>query len=484
MKKELVTKLSRLSPVWVASVLLLLLLLLTDLLLVVLGHKPVGSLLLLLSICLVLTIILGVLLLWQYRDSSNRRRMETALRHITAEFRAIFNSIPDAVIYLDSKREVVMVNPAFTKLFDYPPEEIMGKQAAQLYVNSGDFNSPPSATPSVREAREISFRRKSGAVFLGETVTTAVPATGGDPFGHIIIVRDITERKKAEAALSEAQMKLEKWVQERTEDLLTANEEIKRFAYVVSHDLRAPLVNVKGFAGELRHSLEIMQNVLEPLIAKADESTRNIISELLSTDIPESLHFIDSSASRMGNLIDAVLKLSRLGRRELHFERINMRVLIRKVLESLAHRIESNQIEVVVGVLPRVVGDATSLEMILANILENAVKYLDDSRPGKIEISGTRSGKETVFHIRDNGCGISEEEMPKVFEPFSRAGNQNIPGEGMGLAYVQTLIRRHGGRIWCESQPGLGTTFSFSIPNRTLTNQKHKSPSEVSQARS
>jgi signal transduction histidine kinase len=131
----------------------------------------------------------------------------------------------------------------------------------------------------------------------------------------------------------------------------------------------------------------------------------------------------------------------------------------------LAHQIEQHQTILIVDSLPEVVADRMCMNQIIGNILANAVAYLDPERPGKIEISGQRDFQETLFKVRDNGRGIAAEDMPKVFEPFRRAGQQDVLGEGMGLAYVQTLVRRHGGQIWCESEKGVGTTFSFTIAN-------------------
>jgi len=139
--------------------------------------------------------------------------------------------------------------------------------------------------------------------------------------------------------------------------------------------------------------------------------------------------------------------------------------LVQASLESLAHQIEERQVEVTVGPLPEVVADRTSMEQIMGNLLGNAVKYLEPDRPGEIEITAERGPNETTFHTRDNGRGIAAEDMDKVFAPFRRVGRQDVPGEGMGLPYVQALVRRHGGRIWCESELGVGTTFSFTISN-------------------
>jgi PAS domain S-box-containing protein len=366
-----------------------------------------------------------------------------------------------------------MVNPAFTVLFGYQPEEVMGKQAEVFFSSHHDLN-PQNGSPANavnmerRKPCEIACRRKNGEEFIGETVATPVNDDREQLFGIFSIIRDVTRRKAAEKALSEARSKLEIRVNERTEELLRANEEIKRFAYIVSHDLRAPLVNIKGFAAELREAFGRLNFKIGDLLNGLPGESREEISDIIREEIPEALHFIDSSATRMGSLIDAVLKLSRLGRRELHFERVNARVIIQKILDSLAHQIEQKGVNLQIGALPRVVADKTSLEQIFGNILVNAVNYLDPARPGEIEISGESHPTETIYHIRDNGQGIAEDHLEKIFEPFSRFGNRDVPGEGMGLAYVQKLVRRHGGRIWCQSQPGVGTTISFSLSNKPV----------------
>jgi signal transduction histidine kinase len=167
----------------------------------------------------------------------------------------------------------------------------------------------------------------------------------------------------------------------------------------------------------------------------------------------------------MDHFITALLKLSRLGRRELKLELLDVNGIVQTCLQNLAHQIAESQTEVSVGELPAIVADQTSIEQIVGNILSNAIKYLRPDRPGKVEITATRGEDETLFQIQDNGRGIAARDMDKVFAPFRRAGNEDVPGEGMGLAYVQALVRRHRGRIWCESEPGAGTRMSFTIPH-------------------
>jgi signal transduction histidine kinase len=177
------------------------------------------------------------------------------------------------------------------------------------------------------------------------------------------------------------------------------------------------------------------------------------------------MKFIGSSVSRMDALISAILVLSRLGHRELKPEPLDMTEVSKSILSSLAHQIEQRKTVVTIGELPPLTADKLAMEQIMGNLLDNALKYLDPVREGMIAITAGHNGEEIVFHVSDNGRGIAQEDMHKVFELFRRAGKQDVPGEGMGLAYVKTLVRRQGGRIWCESEPGKGTTFSFTIPD-------------------
>ncbi|MBN1991435.1 MAG: GAF domain-containing protein [Anaerolineae bacterium] len=281
------------------------------------------------------------------------------------------------------------------------------------------------------------------------------------------------EQKRAQKALQEAHDKLDARVKERTADLEAANEELKLFTYMVSHDLRAPLVNIKGFAGELGLALETIHAAVKSVWPHLNQKQQQAIKTALEEDVPEALGFINSSVNRMNDFIAAILKLSRLERRELLLEPLDMNVLVETTLATLAHQIEQRQARVIVNPLPGVVADRTSMEQILGNILMNAVTYLMPNRPGEIGVSGEHQHQETIFHIRDNGRGIAEDDMSRIFELFRRAGSSEAPGEGMGLAYVRTLVRRHGGRIWCESRLGEGTTFSFAIPDQIIEGDDH-----------
>jgi signal transduction histidine kinase len=291
--------------------------------------------------------------------------------------------------------------------------------------------------------------------------------TIADENGQVVemqaVGRDVTEIKQAEEKIRQLNEELEQRVIERTRELEEANEEIRNFAYIVSHDLRAPLVNLKGFASELRLNLGDVMDGFEGLLPSVEPARQDRMRRALQEDIPEALRFIESSVSNMDTFTKAILKLSRLGRLHLELVEVDVKEMVEKTLDSLAYQIDQQGIEVNVGDLPVITADFVSMEQVFGNILTNAVMYCDPDRPGKIEISAEQRSADTVFRIQDNGRGIAKEDMDKVFTPFRRAGEQDMPGEGMGLAYVQALVRRHGGRIWCESEPGVGTTFTFTI---------------------
>ena len=307
-----------------------------------------------------------------------------------------------------------------------------------------------------------------------------------------VVVARLSERISAtEHQLKNANDQLEQRVVERTAQLeleieqhkrtgehlaLSAkrleqrNEEIKNFAYIVSHDLRAPLINLKGFSAELQRALEVIQPVLQDHTPQLDEPLRAAASNA-RLDISEALDFIGSSTNRMDSLINALLQLSRLGRAELKPERIDMNVKVQETLNTLAHQIAEKKIKVEIGPLPMIEADLQAMQQILGNLLNNAILYSVPGREGRIKITGEAGLDQVTFHVKDNGRGIAPEDMEKIFMPFRRAGEANVPGEGMGLAYTQALVNRHGGHIQCRSEIGEGSTFSFTLPVPLSTNE-------------
>jgi PAS domain S-box-containing protein len=360
------------------------------------------------------------------------------------------------------------LNSAWESTLGFPREELMARPFVDL-VELVDPEQRENARLEMRRLattdKTLSFEvrlRRADGVYLWTSWKVTPYVEEGLLYG---IGRDVTERKEAEEALRQARDELELRVKERTADLEAANEEIRSFAYVVSHDLRAPLINLKGFSSELERAVGMVTATLEPALARLAPAEREEVETALEEDIPEALDFIRSAVTRMDNLTNAILRLSRLGRRELNPTQVDTAGLVEEIVKSLAHQIEQAQASVTVGDLPPAFVDRTAMEQIMANLISNAILYLAPNRPGRVEIGGEQRDNETLFFVRDNGRGIGPQDLPKVFEPFRRFGKPVASGEGMGLAFVQTLVRRHGGRITCSSTLGEGTTFAFSLPN-------------------
>ncbi len=278
---------------------------------------------------------------------------------------------------------------------------------------------------------------------------------------------------KARQEVEKLNADLENRVNERTQDLIRANEEVQRFAYIVTHDLRAPLVNIMGFTSELDATMKSIQAYVladgDPLSEQEIQEARTAASE----DLPEAIGFIRSSTRKMDGLINAILKISRDGKRPIKPEKIDLRGLLEANLATIQHQIVDAEgtTNLTIGV-PEIVSDRLSLEQVVGNLLDNAVKYRVPDRPLEIRVAVDRAaGRQVRIDLTDNGRGIAAEDHQRVFDLFRRSGQQSQPGEGIGLAHVRTLVRSLGGDITLSSVFGEGSTFSILLPLdvRTVT---------------
>jgi signal transduction histidine kinase len=280
-----------------------------------------------------------------------------------------------------------------------------------------------------------------------------------------VILRYTRELARSRDDLRGLNDNLEQAVQERTTDLQRANDEIQRFAYIVSHDLRSPLVNVLGFTSELDAAARPIAELLDRVEAEAPALVSEAVRLAVREDIPEAIGFIRGSTQKMDRLINAILKLSREGRGTVSPEPLNMDDLAQGIADSLRHRVTEAGAEILVEKpLPKVTTDRVALEQILSNLTENAVKYLKPGRPGRIVIRGRRELGKVVYEVADNGRGIDPKDHERVFDLFRRSGVQDQPGEGIGLAHVRASAYRLGGIVTCESALDEGAVFRVSLP--------------------
>lgn len=281
----------------------------------------------------------------------------------------------------------------------------------------------------------------------------------------LVIIRYTRDLGRTRDELRELNANLESAVKVRTQDLQRANEEIQRFAYIVSHDLRSPLVNVMGFTGELEASIR----PLTQLIERVDERDATLVPTearlAVEEDLPEALGFIRASTQKMDRLISAILRLSREGRRNISPSSVALTPLANGIVDGIRHLIDdSGAVIEVHSKMPTLVTDRLALEQIMSNLVENALKYLKPGRPGVIRIDAHRQNGRILITIADNGRGIDPRDHERIFDLFRRSGEQNKPGEGIGLAHVRALAYRLGGTISVESQLGEGATFTVDMP--------------------
>jgi signal transduction histidine kinase len=290
-----------------------------------------------------------------------------------------------------------------------------------------------------------------------------------------LVRRSARARDAAEALLRDNNLNLEATVDERTADLREANNEIQRFAYIVSHDLRSPLVNIMGFTSELDElRTDIFRRIAAlahaagsapvPVLTTDAEPTLEGEDKQLSQDFSEALGFIKSSIAKMDRLISAILNLTREGRREFEPVRIDTRELIEAIVTTVAHQASEAEAQIRIEPLPDIVSDRLALEQIFSNLIDNALKYLKPGVPGDISVRGRTKLGFAIFEIADNGRGIDPKDHQRIFDLFRRAGTQDRPGQGIGLAHVRALVRRLGGTMSVQSELNSGSTFTITLP--------------------
>lgn len=379
--------------------------------------------------------------------------------HHVELWQAVLRTAVDPIIVIDEYGVVLRANPATSRLFGYAEDYLIGKNVSILmpepyrsghdgyiahYLRTGDARI-------IGIGREVEAQKADGTIF--PIHLSVSEARWEDRRWFTGMIHDLTDRRRAEAELLAAKTQLEERVRQRTAELegsmvelARSNRDLEQFAYIASHDLQAPLRNV-------RQGLELL-----------DEHLQATIGESFDDEAEELRDLTVAAVVRMEQLIQGLLSYSRLDRLGRPADDlVDLRSLADEIIQQMAVDLAHADATVDLAELPTVAGDETQLRQLLQNLLENALKYRDEGRPLEIALTARPEDDRWLISIRDNGIGIDTEQQQRVFELFRRA-HPGYDGVGLGLAICQRIVERHGGEIWVDSGPNGGSVFNFTIP--------------------
>jgi PAS domain S-box-containing protein len=380
------------------------------------------------------------------RDVTERRSAEEALQKSRGMFEKLFENAPDAVVVVDNHGVIRKVNLQAEALFGYMREEMVGNPIEHLIPERfhkrhrqhrrGYFLDPRARKMGI--GLELYGRSRDGREIPVDIMLNPMETSEGT--WAFAVVRDITVQKQSDAKIKELNTALKNQV----EQLAATNRELEAFSYSVSHDLRAPLRHIIGFVDLL--------------------NTRDLSA--LDEKSQHYLQVITQAAQKMGILIDDLLAFSRMGRAEMMRTRVDFDQLVREIIKEQLEDIRDREINWEIGPLPAVIGDAAMLRQVMVNLISNAIKFTRPRPTASIEIGAVQDRpNEILFFVRDNGVGFDVKYVNKLFSLFQRLhSTEEFEGTGVGLANVQRIILRHGGKVWAESTLDGGATFWISLP--------------------
>jgi PAS domain S-box-containing protein len=389
-------------------------------------------------------------------EINERKKIQEKIRESENRYRTIYESSNEAYITL-SNEICVDCNPKALKLFRCSRNDLIGKRLSDI---SAEFQ--PDNSISGDKIKQIIknvifgfpeefdwiYKKFDGIEFESENSIFRVKYE--DKLLLHIIIRDVSLHK----------INLRK-IEILNAELENKTKEMEQLLYVSSHDLRSPLINIQGFSHEIKKSYDNLTNIIRE--EKEIEDIRNKSAVIINNEIPEFINYISLSVFKMNVLISGLLKLSRLGRLVLNPKVIKMNKLISEVLSFFEYRIKNNKIKITISKLPDCYCDENSVNQVFSNLIDNAIKFSDPQKTLEISISGYKEENDAIYCVSDTGIGIDKKQVKKIFEVFQKLDNKSS-GDGLGLSIVSKILDKQNGKIWVESEIGIGSKFYVSLP--------------------
>ncbi len=354
----------------------------------------------------------------------------------------MINNATDAIIASDLNWSINSYNNAAQKIYGFEPEEVLGKIAEEVFVTEFMNGTKREFLLALKHNGswngEVLQKRKDGVKIPILSSLSINRDNEGNAIGFIAVNRDISERKKREEIISKLNVELE----QNLIQLEITNRELESFSYTISHDLRAPLRAIDGFTQILK----------EDYIDRLDEEAKRLMDVVMS------------NAKKMGQLIDDLLHFSRLSKQEVIKSNVNMKEMVTLVVAELRNNMNDLTTSISIDELPPAHADHSALKQVWVNLISNAIKYSRTTEVAQINIGYLEAENETIYFVKDNGVGFNMRYYDKLFGVFQRLHSGDFEGTGVGLAIVQRIIQKNGGRVWAEAEVNKGATFYFSLP--------------------